>query len=113
MVVQRLTWGQGRHKVAVREAVACLEKTRPVGPLNGPGPTGLDSRKAGIRRYCRADGGGRHIKNPNSVYKHCQFMSPTVIVLNKLRREPNRPHPSPAITGQQHVKLVTPCKRGI
>jgi len=50
VVVQRLTWGQGRQQVAVAEAVACLEETRPVGPPNGPGPTGLDSSKTGARR---------------------------------------------------------------
>lgn len=77
MVVQRLTWGQGRQQIAAKEAVAWLDETRPVGPLNGPGPTGLDSRKAGVRRYRYVEGVGRHIKNPNGGYKYCQFMSLT------------------------------------
>lgn len=77
MVVQRLTWGQGRQQIAAKEAVAWLDETRPVGPLNGPGPTGLDSRKAGARRYRYVDGVGCHIKNPNGGYKYCQFMSLT------------------------------------
>lgn len=77
MVVQRLTWGQGRQQIAAKEAVAWLDETRPVGPLNGPGPTGLDSRKAGARRYRYVDGVGCHIKNPNGGYKYFQFMSLT------------------------------------
>ena len=77
MVVQRLTWGQGRQQIAAKEAIAWLDETRPVGPLNGPGPTGLDSRKAGATRYRYVDGVGCHIKNPNGGYKYCQFMSLT------------------------------------
>ena len=78
MVVQRLTWGSGRQQIAAKEAVAWLDETRPVGPLNGPGPTGLDSRKAGSRPNRYVDGVGCHIKNPNDSYKHCQFMSLTL-----------------------------------
>ena len=50
VVAQGLTRGQERQQVAEEKAADCLEEAHPVGPLNGPGPTGLDSRKAGAER---------------------------------------------------------------